>query len=186
MSSNDYYGGGHGQQQNYGYDGAQHGQQGQGYNQGYPPQGQGYAQQPHDQYGASHSPYPPQGQVRISSAHSEVESQLTLTRAHTNPRRMIHTSSKATALPRNTSMTSLTIPAAATLPTHLRNNTRDTKIHTSSKSAMASTSSQDMASTSSKDMASTSSKAMGSRRHTVRHSMASLERLAALQKVIAA
>jgi hypothetical protein len=65
MSSNDYYGGGHGQQ-NYGYDGAQHGQQGQGYNQGYPPQGQGqgYAQQPHEQYGASHSPYPPQGQVR--------------------------------------------------------------------------------------------------------------------------
>jgi hypothetical protein len=83
---------------------------------------------------------------------------------------MIHTSSKATALPRNTSMTSLTIPAAATLPTHLRNNTRDTKIHTSSKSAMAST----------------SSKAMGSRRHTVRHSMANLERLAAPQKVIAA
>lgn len=61
MANNDYYGG-HGQQ-GYGYDGAQHGQQ-QGYG-GYPPQGQAYGQQPHDQYGQSHSPYPPQGQVSV-------------------------------------------------------------------------------------------------------------------------
>jgi hypothetical protein len=89
---------------------------------------------------------------------------------------MIHISSKAMARPSNTSTTSPTIPAAATLPIPLRNNTRDTKTPTSSKSAMAS----------SPDMASTSSKAMASRSNTARHSMTSLERLEALLKAIAA
>jgi hypothetical protein len=95
---------------------------------------------------------------------------------------MIHISSKAMARPSNTSTTSPTIPAAATLPIPLRNNTRDTKTPTSSKSAMAS--SPGMAS--SPDMASTSSKAMASRSNTARHSMVSLERLEALLKAIAA
>jgi hypothetical protein len=100
-----------------------------------------------------------------------------LTRAHTNPRLTIHTRRKATTPRLNTSTIRRTIPAAATLPTHLRNNTRATKILTSSNTAMAN----------SQDMASTSNKAMDTRRkHTVRHSTASLERLADLQKVIVA
>jgi hypothetical protein len=90
---------------------------------------------------------------------------------------MIHTSSKATTPRLNTSTIRRTIPAAASLPTHLRNNTRATKTLTSSNTAMAN----------SQDTASTSNKAMGtSRKHTVRHSTASLERLADLQKATVA
>ena len=74
MSSNDYYGQGHGQSQGYGHDGAP--QQGYGgYDQQHSQQQQQYGQPQHGQYGQGHSPYP-QSQVRECAAGARAPTSL--------------------------------------------------------------------------------------------------------------
>lgn len=65
MANQEYYGQSHGQGYGYSHEGANQQPYGSAeYNQGYPPQAQGYVQQQYDQYGqGNRSPYPP-AQVR--------------------------------------------------------------------------------------------------------------------------